>query len=50
MKKLPVYLPGGCVSGGMTPQQSAELAHALVQGRVKVLFVSPERLGTHSFK
>ena len=50
LKKLPVELPGASLSGSPTAFESAQISQALLQGRIRVLFVSPERLCTPSFR
>ena len=50
VRKLPPELPGACFGGGLTAQEAAGIASRLLQGLVKVLFVSPERLCTPSFR
>jgi superfamily II DNA helicase RecQ len=50
MRKLPVELPGGCFSGGLTSVEAAMLTEAVLKGHIKVLFVSPERLCMPSFR
>ena len=50
MKRLPVSLPGACFSGGMSTHQASNLCAAVLDGHVKVLYVSPERLCTQSFR
>ena len=49
-KKLPVYLPGACLTSHMSAQQISDTTYLLLKRRIKVLFVSPERVCTHSFK
>mmetsp|Transcript_16769 Transcript_16769/g.37217 ORF Transcript_16769/g.37217 Transcript_16769/m.37217 type:complete len:193 (+) Transcript_16769:283-861(+) len=50
MRKLPVQLPGACLSGALSAQQVMATSDAVLRGLVKVLFVSPERLCTPSFR
>ncbi len=50
MRKLPVELPGGCFSGGLTSVEAAMLTDAVLKGLIKVLYVSPERLCMPSFR
>ncbi len=50
MQKLPVELPGACFSGGMTAFEASLLVDSIIKGHVKILFVSPERLCTSSFR
>ena len=50
LKKLPLELPGACFSGGMSAHQVSQLCVSVLQGHVKVLYVSPERLCTQSFR
>lgn len=50
LKKLPLELPGACFSGGMSAYQVSQLCVSVLQGHVKVLYVSPERLCTQSFR
>ena len=50
IKKLPVYLPGVCLSGELSANEMAKVTAAVLKGSIKVLFVSPERLCTHSFR
>lgn len=50
LKKLPVELPGVCFSGKQTAYEIAATTKAVLQGHVKVVFVSPERLCAPSFR
>jgi ATP-dependent DNA helicase Q4 len=50
LKKLPVELPGVCFSGKQTAYETAATAKAVLQGHAKVVFVSPERLCSPSFR
>lgn len=52
LKKLPVELPGLCLSSavGSSQQQVAEIAAAVTKGLIKVLYVSPEKLCSFSFQ
>ena len=50
MKRLPVALPGAVFSGGMSTHQASALCGAVLDGHVKVLYVSPERLCTQAFR
>ena len=50
LRKLPVQCPGACLSGSLSAQQVAEISEAVLRGRLKVLFLSPERLCTPSFR
>ena len=50
LKKLPVELPGASLSGSPTAFESAQISQALLQGHIRVLFVSPERLCTSAFR
>lgn len=50
MKKLPPELPGACFGGGATAIEISCMSSAILKGRVRVLFVSPERLCTRSFR
>ena len=49
-KKLPVYLPGACLTSSMSSQQISDTIYALIKKRIKVLYISPERLSTSAFK
>eukprot|EP00605_Chrysophyceae_sp_TOSAG23-4_P001963 GSChrysophyteH1.ASY1.ANO1.2174.1 assembled CDS len=50
LRKLPVQLPGACFGGGMSVQEVAHLSSMVMNGFIKVLYVSPEKLCTSSFK
>jgi len=50
LKKLPPELPGACFSGSPTAFETAQISQGLLRGTIKVLFVSPERLCTPSFR
>ena len=50
LKKLPLELPGACFSGGMSAFQVSQLCLSVLEGHIKVLYVSPERLCTQSFR
>jgi ATP-dependent DNA helicase Q4 len=50
LRKLPVYLPGACFTAGMSAVEGSALTCALIAGLVRILFVSPERLCTQSFR
>jgi ATP-dependent DNA helicase Q4 len=50
IKKLPLTLPGACLSGDLTTQEVARISSLVIDGMIKVLFVSPERLCTPSFR
>ena len=50
MKKLPLELPGACLSGKLTAFETASTVKAILAGQIKVLFVSPERLCAPSFR
>ena len=50
LRKLPLEVPGACLSGGLTAHEATRISTAVLRGHVKVLFVSPERLCTPSFR
>jgi ATP-dependent DNA helicase Q4 len=50
LRKLPVHLPGACFSSGMSAVEGSNLTCAILNGLVRILFVSPERLCTQSFR
>lgn len=50
LMRLPVHLPGAIFSSGMTAVESANLTFAILSGMLRILFVSPERLCTASFR
>ena len=50
LRKLPVQLPGACFGGGMSVQEVTQLTTSVLKGFIKVLFVSPEKLCTVSFR
>lgn len=50
IRKLPPELPGGCFGGNIGAAETAALSAAVLKGYVRILFVSPERLCTSSFR
>lgn len=50
MAKLPVFLPGACFSSGISAVEVSKLTKSILDGFVRILFVSPERLCTPSFR
>ena len=50
MSKLPVFLPGACFSSGISAVEVSKLTKSILDGFVRILFVSPERLCTPSFR
>lgn len=50
MARLPPELPGVCLSGSLSTQRLAGMVDDVVSRRVKILFISPERLCTPSFR
>ncbi len=47
--KLPSFITGACLNSNQTPQQKSEVHKAIVDKKVKVLFVSPERFFMEDF-
>lgn len=50
MRKMPLELPAACLSGGLSAGETAEIATAVLQGHIHLLYVSPERLCSQSFR
>lgn len=50
LSKLPVYAPGACFSRGISAVQVSRLTQSILNGFVRILFVSPERLCTPAFR
>ena len=50
MKKLPVCLPGACLSGPLTALEMNSITSNVFSGHIKVLIVSPERVCTNAFR
>jgi ATP-dependent DNA helicase Q4 len=50
LRRLPVHLPGTIFSSGMTAVENANMTSAILKGFLRILFVSPERLCTASFR
>jgi superfamily II DNA helicase RecQ len=50
LRKLPVQLPGACFGSGMSVQEVAYTSAMVLKGHIKVLYVSPEKLCTSSFR
>jgi ATP-dependent DNA helicase Q4 len=50
LMRLPVHLPGAIFSSGLTAVENANLTSAILNGFLRILFVSPERLCTASFR
>jgi len=50
MDSLPAALPGACLTSNMTAEETGHVLRDLRDRRVKVLFVSPERLFSSSFQ
>lgn len=44
LRKLPVYSPGACFSRNISAVEVSKLTISIINGFVRVLFVSPERL------
>lgn len=42
--KLPVYAPGACFSRGMSAIEVSKMTESILNGFLRILFVSPERL------
>eukprot|EP00897_Mesotaenium_endlicherianum_P008549 jgi/Mesen1/7722/ME000407S06945 len=49
LSHLPEAVPGGLISSSQTPQQSSAVMARLLDGQLKVLFISPERLFSETF-
>jgi replicative superfamily II helicase len=49
VRKLPAPLPGGALTSTLSAPQAADLSDAVACGRIKILFVSPERFTSLSF-
>jgi hypothetical protein len=50
LRQLPVKIPAATLSGSMTAAAMALIVDDVMRGRYKVLFVSPERLASASFR
>jgi len=50
MKKLPVHLPGAVMGGKISTYDMTKVSSGVLEGVVKVLFVSPERLCSQPFR
>ena len=50
LRQLPPKIPAASLSGGMSTSKMASTIDDVLKGRVKILFVSPERLTTASFR
>ena len=50
ISKLPAVLPGACFSGGMTSYETIQITNNILKGYLKILFISPEKLCTSSFR
>lgn len=50
IRVLPARLPAATLSGPMTSASTASTLDDIIRGRIKVLFVSPERLTSASFR
>ena len=50
LRQLPPKIPAATLSGGMSTSKMASTIDDVLKGRVKILFVSPERLTTASFR
>ena len=50
LRQLPPKIPAATLSGSMTAAQMALIIDDVMRGRYKVLFVSPERLASASFR
>ena len=50
LSRLPPALPGACLSGKQSAVATANTIRALKENRLKVLFISPERLFSSSFQ
>ena len=50
LRKLPVQLPGACLSGDVSTHKVSKITMDVLNGLIKVLYVSPERLSSPSFR
>ncbi|KAL7501544.1 hypothetical protein ACHAWT_009813 [Skeletonema menzelii] len=50
LRQLPPKIPAATLSGSMTSAQMALIVDDMLRGRLKVLFVSPERLASAAFR
>jgi len=50
LRKLPVQLPGACLSGDLSTHKVSKITVDVLNGLIKVLYVSPERLSSPSFR
>lgn len=50
MRKLPFNLPAACLSGEVTAAEAAAICTDLKNGYLRILFISPERLCSPSFR
>ncbi len=44
-----IDIPAGCLHGGMSRRESEYVTERALQGRLKILYVAPERLGRDNF-
>lgn len=50
MRRMPLELPAACLSGGLSAGEIAEIASSILSGYTRLLYVSPERLCSPSFR
>ena len=50
IRKMPLELPAACLSGGVSAAEVADIASAVLNGCLRLLYVSPERLCSPSFR
>ena len=50
LRSLPPRVPAATLSGAMPKSQAAAILDDILKGRIKILFVSPERLASPSFR
>lgn len=50
LAKLPFNLPAACLSGDITAIETSKISTSIINGQLRILFVSPERLCSPSFQ
>lgn len=50
LARLPPQLPGACLAGNLSMREMARIIRDLRSGRLRILFVSPEKLCSPSFR
>jgi ATP-dependent DNA helicase Q4 len=50
LARLPLQIPGACLAGNLSMREMARIVRDLRSGRLRVLFLSPEKLCSPSFR